>query len=82
MCLGSGAERKRAPWCRTTRAFITTRRAFDRSRIETAARRPRPNRERLGPWLERKLLPTWPAFFAARITSPTKVCGRLPPRLP
>ena len=59
-----------------------TRRAFERSRIETAARRPRPNRERLRPWLERKLLPTCPAFFAARITSPTKVWGRLPPRLP
>jgi hypothetical protein len=57
MCFGS-ADRKRAPWCRTTRAFITTRRAFDRSRIETAARRPRPNRDRLRPWLDRKLLPT------------------------
>ena len=63
MCFGSGAERKRAPWWRTTRAFITTRRAFDRSRIETAARRPRPNRDRLRPWLERKLLPTWPGLL-------------------
>ena len=77
MCLGSGAERKRVPWWRTTRAFITTRRAFERSRIETAARRPRPNRERLRPWPERKLEPMCPAFFAARITSPTKVWGAL-----
>src|SRR5579871_3090542 len=82
MCFGSGADRKRAPWWRTTRAFITTRRAFDRSRIETAARRPRPNRDRLRPWLDGKLLPTCPAFFAARITSPIKVSGRLAPRLP
>jgi len=79
-CFGSGAERRR-PW-RTTRAFITTRRAFARSRIEIAARRPRPkeDRPRLRP--DRKLLPTCPAFFAARITSPTKVFGFLPPRLP
>src|ERR1700731_1162519 len=50
--------------------------------METAARRPRPNRERLLPWLDRKLSPTCPALFAARMTSPTKVCGRLAPRLP
>jgi hypothetical protein len=70
------------PNCLTTRAFITTRREFDRNWMETAARRPRPNRERLLPWLDRKLLPTCPALFAARMTSPTKVCGRLAPRLP
>ena len=50
--------------------------------METAARRPRPNRERLLPWLDRKLSPTCPALFAARMTSPTKVFGRLAPRLP
>ena len=61
------------PWCATTRAFITTRRAFERSGIDTAARRPRPNRDRLGRLDATKLLPTCPAFFAARITSPIKV---------
>jgi hypothetical protein len=49
---------------------------------DRAARRPRPIRERLLPWLDRKLSPTCPALFAARMTSPTKVCGRLAPRLP
>jgi hypothetical protein len=58
---------------------MTTHRAGDRDERETAARLPRPNRDRLWPWLERKLLPTCPAFFAARIISPTKVLGGLAP---
>ena len=66
----------------TTRAFITTRREVERSDSERAARRPRPNREPLAPALMRpKLWPICPAFFAARITSPTKLFGGLAPWL-
>jgi hypothetical protein len=79
-------KRRRAepgtPWWRTTRAFAMTLRALKRRRIDTAAQRPRPNWDRLLLWLNRKLSPTWPALFPARITSPTKVFGRLAPRLP
>ena len=65
------------------RVIMTTRRPGDRDDRESAARRPRPKVERpLLPLAPRKFLPVWPAFFAARITSPTKVSGRLPPRLP
>ena len=81
MCLASGAERKRLPWWRTMRAIMTTRRPVDRDERESAARRPRPKRERLRTALAAaKLLPTCPAFFAARITSPTKLFGRDRPR--
>ena len=44
---------------------------------ERAARRPRPNRDPPVPVFLRPKLPIWPAFFAALITSPTKVLGRL-----
>ena len=46
-----------------------------------AARRPRPkvDRKLLAP-VRPKLFPVWPAFFAARMTSPTKLLGRLAPR--
>jgi hypothetical protein len=71
-----------ARW-RTIRAMTTTRRLDDREARDSAARRPQPKVERptdrpLGPNVQ----PRWPAFFAARITSPTKLFGRLAPWLP
>ena len=83
MCLDSGAERERPPRWRATRAMTTTRRLREREAKDSAARRPRPKVERpTVPLLRLKVWPRWPAFFAALITSPTKVFGRLAPRLP
>src|SRR5271155_137495 len=63
--------------------MMTTRRPRGRVDRDRAARRPRPNVERpAGPPLRPNVLPRWPAFFAARITSPTKLFGRLAPWLP
>src|SRR5258707_13621413 len=74
--LDNGADRKRLPVCRTTRAFVTTRREPERSDRESAAPRPRPKRERCAPPVPRpKLSPTCPAFLAARMTSPMNVSG-------
>src|ERR1700686_5182710 len=65
------------------RVMITTRRPGDRDDRESAAGRPRPKVERpLPPPALRKFLPVCPAFFAARITSPTKLLGGLAPLLP
>jgi hypothetical protein len=61
----------------------TTRRPWGRVDRDRAARRPRPNVDRPAePPLRSNVFPRWPAFFAARITSPTKVFGRLAPWLP
>ena len=80
--IGGGVE-QRLPWWRTMRVIMTTRRPGDRDDRESAARRPRPKVERpLLPPAPRKFLPVWPAFFAARITSPTKLFGGLTPLLP
>src|SRR5712671_5769773 len=74
--LDNGADRKRLPVCRTTRAFVTTRREPERRDRESAAPRPRPKRERCAPPVPRpKLSPTCPAFLAARMTSPMNVSG-------
>src|SRR5258706_8702314 len=74
--LANGADRKRLPVCRTTRAFVTTRREPERKDRESAAPRPRPKRERCAPPVPRpKLSPTCPAFLAARMTSPMNVSG-------
>src|SRR5579872_3207628 len=63
--------------------MMTTRLPRGRVDRDRAARRPRPNVERPAELLLRpNALPRWPAFFAARITSPTKVFGRLAPWLP
>ena len=63
--------------------MMTTRRPRGRVDRDRAARRPRPNVERPAePPLRPNVLPRWPAFFAARITSPTKLFGRLAPWLP
>ena len=63
--------------------MMTTRRPRGRVDSDRAARRPRPNVERPAePPLLPNVLPRWPAFFAARVTSPTKVFGRLAPWLP
>src|SRR5271155_1239924 len=63
--------------------MMTTRRLRGRVDRDRAARRPRPNVEPPAePPLRPNVLPRWPAFFAARITSPTKVFGRLAPWLP
>src|ERR1700733_14697953 len=63
--------------------MMTTRRPRGRVDRDRAARRPRPNVERPAePPLRPNVLPRWPAFLAARITSPTKVFGRLAPWLP
>src|SRR5258708_2613896 len=74
--LDNGADRKRLPVCRTTGAFVTTRREPERRDRESAAPRPRPKRERCAPPVPRpKLSPTCPAFLAARMTSPMNVSG-------
>ena len=60
-----------------------TRRPGERDDMESAARRPRPNVERpCARPLRPKPMPVWPAFFAARIASPTKLFGRFAPRAP
>ena len=83
MCFASGAERKRLPRWRTIRVMTTTRRPGEREDRDRAARRPRPKVDRpVVPPVRPKALPVWPAFFAARITSPTKLFGRLAPWLP
>jgi len=65
---------------RTIRAMTTTRRPGDREARDSAARRPRPKVERPAePPLRLNVWLRWPAFFAARITSPTKLLGRLAP---
>src|SRR5665213_3790335 len=62
---------------------MTTLREVERIDKESAARRPRPKRERLTPALPwPKLSPMCPALFAALITWPTKLFGRLAPWLP
>ena len=72
------------PWWRTIRVMMTTRRPGERERQRQGGapaspeRRAALRRRRCG----RSVLPVWPAFFAARITSPTKVFGRLAPWLP
>jgi hypothetical protein len=63
--------------------MTTTRRLGEQEARHSAARRPRPKVEPppalpLCP----KARPRWPAFFAARITSPTKFFGRLATWLP
>src|ERR1700674_4187724 len=60
--------------------MTTTRRPGDRCDNESAAPRPRPKVERLGPAVPPKRLPVYPAFFAARMTSPIKVFRFPPPR--
>ena len=68
---------------RTIRAMTTTRRPGDGVARDSAARRPRPKVERPAePPLRLNVWLRWPAFFAARITSPTKLFGRLAPWLP
>ena len=63
--------------------MTTTRRPGYRDDSDRAARRPRPKVERpRRPAAPPKVLPVCPALFAARITSPTSVFGRLAPRLP
>ena len=63
--------------------MTTTRRVDERDASESAARRPRPKVDRPLPFpAPLNVAPRWPAFAAARITSPTKVFGRLAPRLP
>jgi hypothetical protein len=55
----------------------------EREARDSAARRPRPKVECPPvPMLGRNVCPLWPAFFAANITSPTKVLGRLAARSP
>src|SRR5665213_614474 len=62
---------------------MTTLREVERIDKESAARRPRPKRERLTPALPwPKLSPMCPALFAALITWPTKLFARLAPWLP
>ena len=57
--------------------------AREREARNNAARRPRPKVERPAVLpLCPKARPPWPAFFAARITSPTKLFGRLALWLP
>src|SRR5579863_4503828 len=63
--------------------MMTTRLPRGRVDRDRAVRRPRPNVDRpVEPPLRPNVLPRWPAFFTARITSPTKVFGRLAPWLP
>ena len=63
--------------------MTTTRRLVDRDASESAARRPRPNVDRPEPaLLPEKVRPRCPAFFAARITSPTKLFAFFAPWLP
>lgn len=66
MCLASGAERNRAPLCRTTRALMTTRLFVDRCRTCATALRPRP-RDRV-PCLLPFRSGVWPFRAAARRT--------------
>src|SRR5258708_13574943 len=74
--LDNGADRKRLPVCRTTRAFVTTRREPERSDRESAAPRPRPKRERCAPPVPRpKLSAACAGLLAARMTSPMNVSG-------
>ena len=81
LCAGRTCARP-VRW-RTIRAMTTTRRPGDREARDSAARRPRPKVERPAePPLRLNVWPRWPAFFAARITSPTKLFGRLAPWLP
>jgi 3-hydroxyisobutyrate dehydrogenase-like beta-hydroxyacid dehydrogenase len=54
--MAGGADRKRFPRCRTTRALITTRRAGERSDRASAAERPLPKREPLPPFFPTKTL--------------------------
>jgi len=64
-------------------AVPVTRRLDARDTRDTAA--PRPNQSTMTPCLLPlcvKVRPTCPAFFAARITSATKLVGRLAPRSP
>src|ERR1700730_14033236 len=60
--------------------MTTTRRPGDRCDNESAAPHPRPKVERLGQAVPPKRLPVYPAFFAARMTSPIKVFGLPSPR--
>jgi hypothetical protein len=63
--------------------MMTTRQLDDREARGSAACRPRPKVERFsGAPLRFNLWPGWPAFFTARITSPTKLFGRLARWLP
>ena len=79
----AGRTCARPVWWRTIRVMTTTRRPGDREARDSAARRPRPKVERpADPLLRLNVWPRWPAFFAARITSPTKLFGRLAPWLP
>src|SRR5579872_2508225 len=65
------------------RALITTWREGEWSDKASAACRPRPKRERRAPPPPRpNPRPVWPAFLAARITSPTKLVGLPAPRPP
>ncbi|OYV99770.1 MAG: hypothetical protein B7Z58_17805 [Acidiphilium sp. 37-64-53] len=73
-----GATLRSATWSSWTiyRATSVTR-CVNGSKRSAQPCAPRPKAERLfAPPLLRKLLPTCPAFLAARITSPTKLSGR------
>jgi hypothetical protein len=62
--------------------MIVTRRLGDRGDRRGHATAAGDGRARIARARELKVLPVCPALFAARITSPTKVFGRLVPRLP